>query len=103
MVGTTRVDQFPTRQLAHLASIDFFARLRTQARRDRADAMLVGGPIASFHAPEDSTSIEPALRHSFGNEFVALDVLADDVRPRLAEASRLTDSLRHYDDLYHDG
>jgi hypothetical protein len=32
---------------------------------------------------------------------VTLDVLTDDARPRLAEAARLTEALRRYDDLYH--
>ena len=43
----------------------------------------------------------PALRSSIHGDLVTLDVLADDARPRLVEASQLTDSLRRYDDSYH--
>jgi len=32
---------------------------------------------------------------------VTLDILADDARPRLVEAARLTESLRSRDDFYH--
>jgi nitroreductase len=100
----TNVEQFPNpNNLDHLASIDFFsADYVTQARRDRADAILRRRTNRlPFRAPKHWSSFEPMLRSAFENDLVALDVLADDVRPRLAEASRLTEALRRYDDLYH--
>jgi len=100
----TNVEQFPNpNDLAHLASIDFTSLdYVTQARRDRADAILRRRTNRlPFRAPKHWASFEPVLRSSFENELVTLDVLADDVRPRLVEASRLTEALRRYDDLYH--
>jgi hypothetical protein len=100
----TNVDQFPNpNDLDHLASIDFAPMdYVTQARRDRADAILHRRTDRrAFRAPKDWASFEPMLRSSYDNDLAELAVLADDVRPRLAEASRFTESLRRYDDLYH--
>lgn len=41
------------------------------------------------------------LRDLFDDGLATLDVLIDGTRPRLAEASQLTESLRRYDDFYH--
>jgi nitroreductase len=98
------VDRFPNpNNLDHLASIDFASvDYVTQARRDRADAILRRRTSRlPFGAPKHWASFEPVLRSSFEGELVTLDVLANDVRPRLAEASRLTEALRRYDDRYH--
>ena len=98
----TNVDQFPNpNNLDHLASIDFASvDYVTQARRDRADAILRRRTNRlPFRAPKHWASFEPVLRSSFDNDLVTLDVLPDDARPRLAEASRLTEALRRYDDL----
>ncbi|HUH69465.1 MAG TPA: nitroreductase family protein [Mycobacterium sp.] len=100
----TNVDQFPNpNNLDHLASIDFApADYVTQAQRDRAAAILRRRTDRRpFHAPEDWASFEPVLRSAFDSNLATLDVLADDVHPRLVEASRLTETLRRYDDLYH--
>jgi hypothetical protein len=35
------------------------------------------------------------------DELVTLDVLGDEARPQLAEASRLTERVRRYDEFYH--
>ncbi|MCV7379200.1 NAD(P)H nitroreductase [Mycobacterium alsense] len=99
----THVDQFPNpNNLDHLASAYFApAADVTQARRDRAKAILRRRTNRQpFRAPKRFEAFEPVLRSSFDNELVALDVLTDDARPRLAEASRLTDALRRYDDRY---
>jgi nitroreductase len=101
----SNVEQFPNpNNLDHLASIDFASvDYVAQARRDRADAMLRRRTNRlPFRAPKHWSSFEPVLRSAFENDFVTLDVLADDVRPRLAEASRLTEALRRYDDHYHE-
>src|ERR1700758_4894306 len=99
----TTVDQFPNpNNLDHLASADFApVDYVTQARRDRANAILHRRTNRlPFHAPKHWGSLEPVLRSSFDNDLVALDVLSADARPRLAEASRLVDGLRRYDDSY---
>ncbi|WP_406815403.1 Acg family FMN-binding oxidoreductase [Mycobacterium sp. M23085] len=44
---------------------------------------------------------EPVLRSSIGDRPVTLDVLSDDVRPQLVEASRLTEAIRRDDWSYH--
>jgi nitroreductase len=100
----TDVDQFPNpNKLEHLASIDFTALdYVAQAWRDRADAILRRrSDRLPFGAPTDWEPFEAVLRSSFDTELAALDVLADEARPQLAEASRLTASLRRYDDSYH--
>jgi hypothetical protein len=100
----TNVDQFPNpNNLDHLASIDFTAMdYVSQARRDRADAIRHRRTDRrAFRAPKDWALLEPVLRSSYDNDLAELAILADDVRPRLAEASRLTESLRRYDDPYH--
>lgn len=98
------VEQFPNpNNLDHLASMDFTALdYVAQARRDRAAAILRRRTNRlPFRAPKHWAAFEPVLRSSFDNDLVILDVLPDDARPRLAEASRLTDALRRYDDVYH--
>ena len=100
----TSVDPFPNpNNLDHLASIDFAPMdYVTQARRDRADAIRRRRTDRrAFRAPKDWALVEPVLRSSYDNDLAELAVLADEARPRLAEASRLTESLRRYDDSYH--
>ncbi len=100
----TNVDQFPNpNNLDHLASIDFASVGDvTTARRDRADAILRRRTNRlPFRAPKHWAAFEPVLRGSFDNNLVILDALPGDVRPQLAEASRLTEDLRRYDDRYH--
>ncbi|MEB3981546.1 nitroreductase family protein [Mycobacterium sp. 663a-19] len=100
----TSVEQFPNpNDLDHLASMDFASvDYVAPARRERADAILRRRTNRlPFRAPKHWSSFEPVLRSSFDTDLVALDVLADDARPRLAEASRLTEALRRYDDRYH--
>jgi nitroreductase len=99
-----KVEQFPNpNNLDHLASIDFASVDHvTQARRDRVDAIVRRRTNRlPFRAPKHWSSFEVVLRSSLENELVTLDVLSDNVRSRLAEASRLTEALRRYDDHYH--
>ncbi|BBX73065.1 NAD(P)H nitroreductase [Mycobacterium shinjukuense] len=100
----THVDRFPNpNNLDHLASIDFAPMdYVAQARRDRADAITHRRTDRRpFRAPKDWASLEPLLRGSFDTDLVAFEVLRDEVRPQLAQAARLTESLRRYDDSYH--
>jgi hypothetical protein len=100
----TTVEQFPNPdKLDHVASITF-ARLKSvpQDVRDRADAILHRRTDRlPFRTPNDWESFEPMLRDLADGDLATLDVLSDDARPELAEASRLTESLRRDDDFYH--
>ncbi|BBZ06510.1 putative NAD(P)H nitroreductase acg [Mycolicibacterium doricum] len=87
----------------HLAAIDFSpmsyvtgghrARAEAIARR-RTDRL-------PFGAPPEWDALEIRLRGAIDESVAMLDVIADDARSRLAEASRLTESLRLYDSGYH--
>jgi nitroreductase len=101
----TKVDQFPNpSNLDHLATVSFTpAHYVTTAERDRADAILRRRTDRlPFRAPVHWESFEPVLRRTIDHEKATLDVLPDEARPQLAEASRLTESLRRYDEYYHD-
>ena len=78
----------------------------TDDQRRRADAILKRRTdrlpfMAPFTAPITGNSIEDVLRSRVGADAVRLDVLPDEMRPRLAEAAQLTESLRLYDSAYH--
>jgi nitroreductase len=99
------VDLFPNpSQLDHLATIDFTpSHYVTTAERDRADAILVRRTDRlPFQAPSHWESFEPVLRKTIDHSKATLHVLPEGARPTLAEASRLTESLRRYDEYYHD-
>jgi nitroreductase len=53
-----------------------------------------------FAAPAAWPACESALRRAVAPYEVMLDVVGDDARPTLAEASQLTESLRRYDTSY---
>jgi len=55
-----------------------------------------------FGAPGRWTALQSALQRAVVPYEVMLDVVADDARPMLAEASRLTETLRRYDTSYQD-
>lgn len=98
------VDYFPNpNDLAHLASIGFLPMSYvTDAHRRRADAISARATDRlPFAAPTGWETFEPLLRHAVDDDLAVLDVLSDDDRPRLAEASHLTESLRLYDSRYH--
>jgi nitroreductase len=100
----TKVDEFPNpSNLDHLASIDLMpADYVAQARRDLAGAIARRRTSRlPFRPPKHWASLEPVLRNALVGDSVALDVLGQDARPRLAEAARLTEALRRYDDDYH--
>jgi hypothetical protein len=101
---TANVARFPNpNNLLHLASIDFSPMdFVTDDHRRRANAILLRRtdrlPLA---APPAWESVERGLRSQIDTEVARLDVVADDLRPQLAEASQLTESLRLYDSSYH--
>lgn len=101
---STNVDQFPNpNNRNHLASINFAPTEHVaQARRDLADAILRRHTSRlPFGPPKHWPTLEPVLRNAVEDDFVTLDVLGAGARPRLAEAARLTEALRRYDDGYH--
>ena len=72
--------------------------------RDRARAEAIGRRRTDrlpFAAPSAFSAFEPVLRSTIDTEKATLEVLPEEVRPQLAEASRLTESLRRYDSSYH--
>ncbi len=100
----TNVERFPNpNNLDHLASTDFVSvDFVSQARRDRADAISRRRTSRlPFRPPKHWAALEPVVRTSFESDSVTLDVLGADARPRLAEASQLTEAMRRYDDDYH--
>ncbi|MCV7348313.1 NAD(P)H nitroreductase [Mycolicibacterium rhodesiae] len=98
------ISRFPNpNEPEHLATIDFSAmEFVTDAVRSRADAILARRtdrlPMAP---PPDWASFESVLRSTVDTDRVTIQVLPDSVRPQLAQASRLTESLRRYDASYH--
>jgi hypothetical protein len=100
---TANVARFPDpNNLDHLASLDFSPLSAvTDDHRRRADAILHRRTDRlPFAAPRNWESVEPVLRDAVDAETVHLDVIADELRPELAKASQLTESLRLYDSSY---
>ena len=101
---TANVDRFPNpNNHLHLASIDFSPmEFVTDGHRRRANAILKRRTDRlPFAEPPDWDSFESQLRNTITGDAVRLDVIADELRPELVEASELTESLRLYDSSYH--
>jgi hypothetical protein len=101
---TANVDRFPDpNNPDHLASLDFSPMSRvTDQHRHRVNAIRHRRTDRlPFVAPRNWESVEPRLRDAVVAATVQLDVIADELRPELARASRLTESLRKYDSSYH--
>jgi len=101
---TAHVDRFPNpNNHLHLASIDFTPmELVTDGHRRRADAVLTRRTDRlPFDRLPNWPSVESQLRGAVTSDAVRLDVIADELRPELAQASQLTESLRLYDSYYH--
>src|ERR1700739_679346 len=86
----------------HLATLQFRSTdAVTEAQQQRAAAILRRRTDRlPFAAPARWPALESALRRAVSPYEVMLDVVADDARPTLAEASQLTESLRRYDTSY---
>jgi len=98
------VERFPNpNNPEHLASIEFRPVDHvTKAQRDRAQVILERrNDRLPMGRPTYWDRFEPVLRSTIDDSLVMLDVLSDDVRPRLAEASQLTQALRRDDSSYH--
>ena len=98
------IDRFPNpNNHDHLATLEF-RRMEfvTDAHRARAEA--IGHRQTDrlpFAAPPQWDSFEPVLRETVARSVADLDVIPDDSRPQLADASRLTAEMRRYDSSYH--
>ena len=98
------IDRFPNpNNHDHLATLEF-RRMEfvTDAHRARAEA--IGHRQTDrlpFAAPPQWHSFEPVLRQTVDASVADLDVIPDDSRPQLADASRLTAEMRRYDSSYH--
>jgi hypothetical protein len=100
----TTVTRFPDpNDRSHLAMLEFSpADHVTEAQQNRARAMLQRRTDRlPFHPPTDWHLFEPILRSTFDEDVAMLDVLSDDQRPRLVEASELSEALRRDDSYYH--
>lgn len=98
------IQRFPSpNNRNHLASVEFSPlEFVTDAQRERAEAILERRTDRlPLEYPTHWASFEPVLRSCVDESVAMLDVLADEVRPQLAEASRLTELLRRDDASYH--
>lgn len=85
----------------HLATCHFERSAAEPAHRERADAILRRRTDRlPFAAPRGWQATEAVLRFAAGRSDVTLDVIPDDSRQQLAEASRLTEDIRRHDPTY---
>ena len=99
----TSIAYFPNpNQRDHLATVRFIpALVVTDADRDRAEAIVRRRTDRQpFAPPAGWSDFDVVLRSTFDPANTALDVLTDESRPELAQASELTASLRRYDSGY---
>jgi hypothetical protein len=102
---TAHVDRFPDpANQFHVASVEFSPLADvTGWHRRRADAILLRRTDRlPFAAPPGWGQFESQLRRAADTDLVRIDVIADDLRSMLADASQLAESLRLYDSSYHD-
>lgn len=87
----------------HLAAIEFSRQAHvTDQQRRRCDAILQRRTDRlPFGFPTSWARFEPVLGRLVDDDAVMIDVLSDDLRPRLVEASQLTEALRLEDPSYH--
>lgn len=98
-----RISRFPDpKDPNHLASIDVTpAENVTDDEKRRASAIWARRTDRlPFIAPMNWEAFEPSLRGVIDNDAVHLDVMADDVRDRLAQVSWVAESVRLYDTAY---
>jgi nitroreductase len=101
----SHIDRFPDPNSPnHLGSIEF-TPMDFVTERDQRRASAIGARRTDrlpFSAPTDWQSIEAVVASSVNREAVHLEVIADDLHPRLEEAAQIAESLRSYDTSYHD-
>ncbi|CQD15288.1 hypothetical protein acg [Mycobacterium lentiflavum] len=100
----SQVDRFPDPDNSDLlASVDLGPRRPvTDDNRRRADAIAHRRTDRlPFSPPSNWTALEARLQKAVDCATIHLDVIPEELRPQLARASRLTESLRLYDTSYH--
>ena len=98
-------ERFPDpTQPNHLATLQFRPMAAvSEAHQGRARAILRRRTDRlPFSAPNGWPALESELRRAVGSHDVILHVVADDARPLLAEASRITETIRRSDVYYQD-
>ena len=97
----TNVHRLPDADPNHIAGCSFHPIQVAPVHRERADAILRRRTDRlPFEAPSDWQAIEAALRDAAAVCDVTVDVIPADARAQLAEASRLTESIRRQDPTY---
>lgn len=98
-----RVERMPDADnIDHLASITFSTRtVVVVSDRRRADAILQRRTDRlPFGLPPNWSQFARMLNSVIADSAVILDMVDDEMRPRLADASALSDALRIYDSAY---
>ncbi|MGO9031700.1 Acg family FMN-binding oxidoreductase [Mycobacterium sp.] len=99
------VDRFPNLDNQnHLASIHF-TPIEYMTERDRRRASAIWERHTDrlpFSAPTDWKSFEPVMSSSVDGGAIHINIIPEDLRPRLVEAAQMAESLRLYDTSYHD-
>jgi nitroreductase len=101
----SQVDRFPSPNSPnHLASIEF-SPVGFVTDRDRRRASAIWARHTDrlpFSAPTKSQSLEPVMGSTVDLAGVHVDILPDDLRPRIVEAAQIAESLRFYNPVYND-
>jgi hypothetical protein len=98
------IKRFPDQQDPnHLASLTFTSLHQvTDDDRRRADAILARrSDRLPFNPPTEWDGFGQVLSNAIDAESVRVDVLSDELRPQLAEASQIASSSRFYDSAFH--
>ncbi|MGX9787522.1 Acg family FMN-binding oxidoreductase [Mycobacterium sp. MMS18-G62] len=99
----SHTERFPDAEdLDHLATLEF-SRISesSDGHRQRADAILRRRTDRlPFAVPRNWAALESRIRDAIGADDVSVDVVSDEDRPQLADASRLTEALRRQDPTY---
>jgi len=100
-----KVDRFPDPNSPnHLASIGF-SPMDCVTDRDRRRASAIWMRHTDrlpFSPPTERQSLEPVMGSTVDQAGVHVEILPDDLRPRLVEAAQIAESLRFYNPVYND-
>ena len=100
-----KIDRFPDpKNPNHLASIEF-SPMDGVTDRDRRRASAIWMRRTDrlpFSPPSEWQSLETVMGSAVDRPGVHVDIFPDDLRPQLVEASKIADSLRFYNTVYHD-
>ena len=101
---TANIERFPDPNNPHHVAFVDFTRMPyvTDVHHERAHAITSRRTDRlPFWAPVDWAGFEPLLHAAVGEDVALLDVIKDENRAELADASQLTEALRLYDSPYH--